>query len=183
MSTTSKKISLERAERAEIVTEARKYTQKQGMYKFKLYFSRKCQVLRSTRISNTFLYNSQPRDVLKAWAACGNTSVPAMFKRLQTNISSVFQSNQSTAPIDISCLANNQGQSANNSPVTPKSLFSAASIERDWVHFWLHFQFNFVSGRFEEKSPAQRKCRRVNESESDEECYCLEWSLTFRKRV
>ena len=34
--------------------------------------------------------------------------------------------------------------------------------------------FNFVSGRFEEKSPAQRKCRRVNERESDEECHCLD---------
>ena len=45
--------------------------------KLKLYYSCKCQVLRSTKISNTFLYNSQWRDVsislshLKAWAAWG----------------------------------------------------------------------------------------------------------------
>ena len=47
----------------------RKLLQRQGnthrnkVFKFKLHFSRKFQVLRSTRISNTFLYNSQPRDV------------------------------------------------------------------------------------------------------------------------
>ena len=39
--------------------------------------------------------------------------------------------------------------------------------------------FNSVSGRFEEKSPVQRKCRRVKESESDEECHCLDWSWNF----
>ena len=43
--------------------------------------------------------------------------------------------------------------------------------------------FNFVSGRFEEKSPAQRKCRWVNDSESDEECHCLDWSWNFNTDV
>ena len=31
----------------------------------KLYYSSKCQVLRSTKISNTFLYHSKPHDVIK----------------------------------------------------------------------------------------------------------------------
>ena len=33
--------------------------------KFKLYYSSKFRVLRSTKISNTFLCNSKPRDVIK----------------------------------------------------------------------------------------------------------------------
>ena len=101
------------------------------------------------------------------------TSVPC-FERFQTNCPSIFQSNQSIAPINISCPLTIK-VSASNSPVTPKSLFSAARIERDWVHFWLYFQFYVLSGRFEEKSPAQRKCRQVNENEYDEECHYLDW--------
>ena len=31
--------------------------------------------------------------------------------------------------------------------------------------------------------PARRKCRRVNESESDEECHCLDWSWSFNTDV
>ena len=32
-------------------------------------------------------------------------------------------------------------------------------------------------------SPAQRKCRQVNESESNEECHCLDWSWNFNTDV
>ena len=54
----------ERAERAEIATAARN-THRNKVCKFKLYYSRKFRVLRSTKVSNTFLHNSKPRDVIK----------------------------------------------------------------------------------------------------------------------
>ena len=60
----------------------------------------------------------------------------------------VFLSNQSIAHIDISCPINNQ-VSASNSPVTPKSLFSAASLRG--MESISGCTFNFVSG-FEENS-------------------------------
>ena len=48
-------------------------THRNKVCKFKLHYSNKFRVLRSTKISNTFLYNSKPRDVIEAWAACAET--------------------------------------------------------------------------------------------------------------
>ena len=40
-------------------------TDRNKVCKIKLYYSSKFRALRSTKISNTFLYNSKPRDVIK----------------------------------------------------------------------------------------------------------------------
>ena len=44
--------------------------------KFQLYYSSKFRVLRSTKISNAFLYNSKPRDVIKLGPPVGRLAYP-----------------------------------------------------------------------------------------------------------
>ena len=100
----------------------------------------------------------------------------------RSNSPSVSQSNRSIAPIDISCRINNQGFCKQLSSYTKVAIFSSKHWA-GWVHFWLHFQFCEWPLWRALKSPAQRKCRRVNESESNEECHCLDWSWNFNTDV
>ena len=73
---------------------------------------------------------------------------------------------------DISCPVNNQGFCKQLSSYTKVAIFSSkhwAGLSPSGCTFIL------VSDRYE----AQTKCRRVNESESDEEFNCLDWSWNF----
>ena len=72
-------------------------THRNKVCKFKLYYSSKFRVLRSTKISNTFLHNSKPRDVIQAWAACDvilliQHHVPSFHSNTQT-FDLIFNSN------------------------------------------------------------------------------------------
>ena len=83
------------------------------------------------------------------------------------NSPSVFQSNQSIAPIDISCSVN-----------TKVAIFSS----KHWSGL-SPFLVALSILRVAYPYLAQRKCRRVNESETNEECHCLDWSWNFNTDV
>ena len=60
---------LSESERSELkllkLPQRQENTHRSKVCKFKRYYSREFRVLRSTKISNTFLYNAQTRDVIK----------------------------------------------------------------------------------------------------------------------
>ena len=74
--------------------------------------------------------------------------------------------------IDISCPVNNQGFCKQLSSYTKVAIFSS----KHWAGLR---SFLVALSILRVASPAQRKCRRVNESESNEECHRLDWSWNF----
>ena len=100
----------------------------------------------------------------------------SFIRQHRCNSPPVFQSNQSMATIDISCPVNNQGFCKQLSSYTEVSIFSS----KHWAGsspFLVALSILRVAAL---KSLAQRKCRRVNESESNEECNRLDWSWNFK---
>ena len=73
-------------------------THRNKVRKFKLYYSSKFRVLRSTKISNTFLYNSKPRDVIKL-------GLPVADEISVHHLLCLFHNNEKSGPYSIiSCI-------------------------------------------------------------------------------
>ena len=124
-------------------------THRNKVCKFKLYYSSKFRVLRSTKISNTFLYNSKPRDVIKLGlpvCTCTLTTLPLSFVYTEslTYVRMLLALVNSKVITNLTCIPENMGHGPTGTSSEVQYRYSLC-LRRTWAAN--EFAFVYVFGQ------------------------------------